>query len=133
MDQDDGGTPAARVPPGASKDVIGRFGEDVAARVLADLGWEILERNWRCAHGEIDIVGVEGDEAVIVEVKARRTSTFGSPAEAVTRSKLARLRRLAAAWLASQDRGFSGVRIDVIAIDVRRPGAAHVEHLRGVG
>lgn len=113
-------------------DEVGRFGEDLAARALADLGWVILDRNWRCADGEIDIVALDGDEAVIVEVKTRRSRAFGSPAEAVTRAKLSRLRRLAAAWLSGQERRFAGVRVDVIAIEARS-GSATIDHLRGVG
>jgi putative endonuclease len=116
----------------ATKDEIGRHGEDVAARALDDLGWEILDRNWRCPRGEIDIVALDGDEAVIVEVKTRRSREFGSPAEAVTRAKLARLRRLAAMWLSGQERRFAGVRVDVIAVEIRS-GVASIEHLRGVG
>ncbi|MBN2176124.1 MAG: YraN family protein [Demequinaceae bacterium] len=111
---------------------LGRFGEEWAVRVLSDLGWGILARNWRCPHGEIDIVALDGDEAVIVEVKTRRSGQFGAPAEAVTPAKLSRLRRLAAAWLASQERRFSGVRIDVMAVTIRAGGMS-VEHLRGVG
>jgi len=115
----------------ATKEEVGRHGEEVAARVLTDLGWEILARNWRCSGGEIDIVAVDGGEAVIVEVKTRRSRTFGSPAEAVTRAKVSRLRRLAAAWLSSQERRFSGVRVDVVSVEIRS-GVAAIEHLKGV-
>jgi len=117
----------------AAKDEVGRHGENIAARLLEDGGWQILERNWRCEHGEIDIVAVDGGDLVAVEVKTRRSAAFGSPQEAVTRDKLRRLRRLVAAWLASQERTFPGVRIDVIAVSLPRAGAATVEHLRGVG
>lgn len=116
----------------AAKDEVGRYGEDVAERHVRELGWEVLARNWRCAHGELDIVARDGSELAVVEVKTRRTRTYGDPVEAVTGAKLARLRRLAAAWLASQDRSFAGVRIDVIAVTVPRAGAAQVDHLRGV-
>ena len=117
----------------AAKDEVGRHGENIAARLLEDGGWQILERNWRCEHGEIDIVAVDGGDLVAVEVKTRRSAAFGSPQEAVTGEKLRRLRRLVAAWLASQERAFPGVRIDVIAVSLPRAGAATVEHLRGVG
>lgn len=116
----------------AVKDEVGRYGENVAARYVEQSGWHVLARNWRCADGELDIVALDGGELVAIEVKTRRTSTFGSPAEAVTRRKMRRLRRLAAAWLASQDRAFPGVRVDVIAVTVARAGAAQIEHLRGV-
>jgi putative endonuclease len=116
----------------AAKDQVGRYGEDVAARYVSEVGWEVLARNWRCAAGELDILALDGCELVAIEVKTRRTVTFGSPAEAVTHRKLRRLRRLAAAWLASQERHFPGVRVDVIAVTVPRAGAAQIEHLRGV-
>ena len=112
---------------------LGRFGEELAAEALSELGWDILARNWRCEHGEIDVVAFDGVEAVVVEVKTRRHRGFGAPAEAVTRAKLARLRRLACAWLAAQPRRFAGVRIDVIAIDAAPDRPPQIEHLRGVG
>jgi len=117
----------------AAKDEVGRYGEDVVARRLAADGWQVMARNWRCPQGEIDIVAVDGNDLVIVEVKTRRSASFGSPQEAVTAEKLRRLRRLAATWLAAQQRSFAGVRIDVVAVTVGRAGAAGVEHLRGVG
>ena len=117
----------------AAKDEVGRHGETVVARRLESDGWEVLARNWRCEHGELDIVAVEGECLVAVEVKTRRTATYGSPQEAVTAAKLSRLRRLTGAWLAGQDRHFRSVRIDVCAVTLPRSGAAIVEHLRGVG
>jgi putative endonuclease len=111
---------------------LGRLGEDAAARGLVAQGWTILDRNWRCRLGEVDIVAQDGDDLVIVEVKTRRSGAFGTPEEAVTRAKLTRLRCLAAAWLASQERRFGGVRIDVVAVRFA-DGAASVDHLKGVG
>ncbi len=117
----------------AAKDEVGRHGERVVTRRLEEQGWEVLARNWRCEHGEIDIVAVDGSDLVAVEVKTRRTATFGVPQEAVTPAKLSRLRRLVGLWLASQDRRFYGVRIDVCAVTLPASGPALVEHLRGVG
>ena len=117
----------------AAKDEVGRHGERVVARLLEGEGWEVLARNWRCSLGELDIVAVEGECLVAVEVKTRRSAAFGSPQEAVTAAKLARLRRLVGAWLAAQDRHFREIRIDVCAVTLPRSGAAVVEHLRGVG
>lgn len=116
----------------AAKDEVGRYGEDVAARVLAEDGWEVLARNWRTARGELDIIARDGDCAVAVEVKTRRTATFGSPLEAVTPRKVARLRALLAAWLATRDEHFAQARVDVIGVTLPRAGAARLEHLRGV-
>lgn len=116
------------------KDAVGRFGEDVAARVVASAGMTVLERNWRCRDGEIDIVARDGDTLVFVEVKTRSSLGCGVPAAAVDRRKVARLRRLAVRWMAAHrdtDRFWAAVRFDVVAV-VRRPsGGPDVEHLRG--
>ncbi len=111
---------------------MGRYGEDVAARHLGEGGLVVLERNWRCEVGEIDIVAREGAVLVVCEVKTRSSGAYGPPSAAVTPAKAARLRRLAVRWV--QERGVhpDEIRIDVVAV-VRGPrGAAQVEHLRGV-
>lgn len=115
-----------------AKDAVGRFGEDVAARHLAAAGLAILERNWRCRAGEIDILARDGDALVVCEVKTRSGPGFGSPFEAVTPAKAARLRRLAAIWLAERGLTVPEVRFDVVGVTRPARGAAHVEHLRGV-
>jgi putative endonuclease len=116
-----------------AKDALGRYGEDVAVAHLQEAGLQVLERNWRCRWGEIDIVAVDGDCLVVCEVKTRRSVTAGGPLEAVTRAKLGRLRRLTAAWLANQDQYFAQIRIDVIGV-LRPPrGQVLVEHLKWVG
>ena len=67
-----------------AKDALGRYGEDVAARHLLSEGFVVLDRNWRCDVGEIDIVARDGDTLVVCEVKTRSGTGFGSPLEAVT-------------------------------------------------
>ena len=111
---------------------MGQYGERVATAYLQRAGWEVLDRNWRGADGEIDIVAVRAGELIVVEVKTGRGLGFGHPAEAVTARKLARLRRLTAQWLAAHDAHPRSLRIDVIAVLVPRSGAARVEHLVGV-
>lgn len=115
-----------------AKDAVGRYGEDLAARHLQGRGWQIVARNWRGAAGELDIVALDGSTLVAVEVKTRRGTAFGHPAEAVTLTKLTRLRRLAGQWLAEHDVRVAAVRIDVVGIVLPRAGAAEVEHLEGV-
>lgn len=112
------------------KDTVGAHGETLAAAHLTDAGFEIIDRNWRCAAGEIDIVAVEGDTVVIVEVKTRRGLGFGSGLEAVTPEKGARLRRLALRFLEAAGRTGAAVRIDVIAVH-RIDGGIRIEHVRG--
>lgn len=111
---------------------LGRYGEDVAARHLAQAGLEVLERNYRCELGELDIVAREGRVLVVCEVKTRRGTGFGTPAEAVTPQKVRRLRRLAACWMRERDAHPDAVRIDVVSVLRGRRGPALVEHLRGV-
>jgi putative endonuclease len=113
-------------------DGLGRYGENVAVRHLTAAGMAILERNWRCSAGEIDIVARDGQTLVICEVKTRFDGAFGDPIEAVTRAKAARLRRLAAMWLAANGVRVPEVRVDVVGVSRERTGAARVEHLRGV-
>lgn len=115
-----------------AKDAVGRYGEDVAARFLADAGLVVLERNWRCELGELDIVAREADVLVVCEVKTRSGAAYGTPLEAVTARKAARLRRLAVRWLSERPVRPAAVRIDVVAVVRPLKGAAVVEHLRGV-
>ena len=115
-----------------AKDVLGRFGEEVAARYLVEQGMRVVDRNWRCSVGELDIVAVDGSTLVICEVKTRRTDRFGAPVEAVTAGKAARLRRLAARWLAEHpDAHPVQVRIDVVGVLQPPRGATQVDHRRG--
>ena len=111
---------------------VGRFGEDIAARYLVGLGWYILARNWRSGRSEADVIAVDGGCLVIVEVKTRRTATYGDPLDAVTPAKVGRLRQLAAAWLASTGGGAVSVRIDAIGVLIPARGAPRLDHRRGV-
>jgi putative endonuclease len=113
-------------------DVVGEYGERLAAEHLRADGMEILDRRWRCPIGEVDIVAADAGCLVVVEVKTRRSTVAGLPVEAVTPAKRARLRRLAAAWLADHPTGWPEVRIDVVSVLVPRHGGPVVDHLRGV-
>lgn len=94
----------------------GRWGEDLAARHYRRAGFEVVDRNWRCRHGEIDLVARRGRLLVFCEVKTRRTAAYGGPRSAVDARKQHRIRRLAAAWLAAHDVRGVDVRFDVAAI-----------------
>lgn len=114
-----------------AKDALGRYGEDYAARFLTEAGMFLLDRNWRCREGELDLVVVDGRVLVACEVKTRRNDDFGGPLVAITPAKLARLRRLAVGC--ARERGWKGqIRVDVIAVWVPFDGPVRVEHLRGV-
>lgn len=114
------------------KDVLGEYGERLAAEHLLAEGMTVLDRRWRCSIGELDLVAVDGNCLVVCEVKTRRTTATGTPIEAVTRAKLQRLRHLTAAWLSAHPEAYPEVRIDVIGVFVPRHGGPVVEHLRGV-
>ncbi|MFF1821195.1 YraN family protein [Kribbella sp. NPDC058245] len=114
-----------------TKNAVGRFGEDLASRYLTTEGLVILERNWRCGIGEIDIVAREGGTLVICEVKTRRGLGYGSPFESITYRKLTTLRKLAGAWLRSHEVHPSDVRIDFVSVLLDHGAQPQVEHLRG--
>ena len=133
-----------------SNQSTGAFGEEVAARRLQDQGLEILDRNWHCRWGEIDIVAVERIDGqrrlVFCEVKTRTGRGYGSPLESITFAKMQRLRRLAGHWLEAHggrsDRSpgsrrseWSDIRIDAIGVVLDFKGAAEPEitHVRAVG
>lgn len=114
---------------------MGAYGERLAARYLVESGMQILDRNWRCSQGEIDIVALDDTCLVIVEVKTRRSLAFGSPVEAVSAVKAIRLRRLAGCWLTDHRTmvdAVADVRIDVIGVLRPSRGPAQIEHLAAV-
>jgi len=113
---------------------LGRYGEDLAARLLTRSGMRLLARNWRCGRaGEIDIVARDGDTVVVCEVKTRRVGCYEHPMAAITPTKAERLRRLAECWLERYGAPpAGGVRIDLVGVLLPRRGAAVVEHARGV-
>jgi putative endonuclease len=115
------------------KDVLGRQGEQLAVAHLRQDGLRVLDRNWRCAEGEIDIVAAERRSLVICEVKTRSSVRYGTPLEAVNRAKRSRLRRLAACWLVAHGVLFDEIRIDVVGVLRTESGDFTVEHVRGVG
>jgi len=113
---------------------LGEYGEELAARYLREHeGMAVLDRNWRCRDGEIDLVLRDGDVLVICEVKTRSTQVGGHPLEAVGLTKLARLRRLAARWIIAHDVRANDVRLDLVGVYQPRRGSAVIDHVAGVG
>ena len=117
-------------PPPDHRVALGSYGERVAVRALTEAGLQVLDRNWRCREGELDVVAREGDTLVFCEVKTRTGSGFGHPAEAVTAAKRRRLRLLARAWLAAHDQHAPDLRFDVVGVRVPVAGPPRVTHLR---
>jgi putative endonuclease len=96
---------------------LGGAGEDLAAAWYAERGWRVVARNWRSGRtGELDVVALKGGVLAVCEVKARTSEAFGTPLEAVTPTKQARIRRLAAAYLAASGVQAGRVRFDVAAV-----------------
>jgi putative endonuclease len=116
------------VPPTTE---LGARGEQIAVAYLTDTGLRVLDRNWRCREGELDIVARDGDALVFCEVKTRRGVGYGHPVEAVTSAKQRRLRTLAQRWLAAHDDHAPDLRFDVVGVLVRPNRPALVTHLRG--
>jgi putative endonuclease len=117
------------------KDAVGRYGEQLAATYLCSKGLTILERNWRCSDGELDIVARDGEALVFVEVKTRSSAAFGDPAEAVNHAKANRLRKLALRWLAEHHDDewyWSQLRFDVVSVLRLAPGGPSIRHLTAV-
>ena len=109
---------------------LGAHGERIAAAFLTDAGLHVLDRNWRCREGELDIVARDAGALVFCEVKTRRGTGYGHPAEAVTPAKQRRIRTLAQRWLAAHDEHAPEIRFDVVGVLVRRDEPALVTHLR---
>ncbi|KUH98263.1 hypothetical protein AU190_11410 [Mycolicibacterium acapulense] len=114
---------------------IGALGEQLAVDHLRSAGLRVLERNWRCRYGELDVIAVDDSArtAVFVEVKTRTSDRFGGVEEAVTPQKVRRLRRLAGLWLAAQKTAWSQVRIDVVGVRIGRRRSPEITHIQGVG
>lgn len=122
------GTPADR-----QQIALGAYGERLAARHLSGLGMTVLDRNWRCPVGEIDLVLREADVLVICEVKTRRGLAFGHPIAAVGRAKVTRLATLALLWTEAHEVVVDEIRLDVVGVVIPRRGPGQIEHVRGIG
>jgi putative endonuclease len=109
---------------------IGAYGERVAAQHLREQGLVILDRNWRCPDGEVDLVLRDGDDLVFCEVKTRRGGRYGTPAEAISPRKVRKLRQLANRWLSEAGIRPREIRFDVVEVLPQRRGATRVAHIR---
>lgn len=117
----------------ATRKALGRYGETLAARHLVEQGMVLLDRNWRCDEGELDLVLRDGDVLVACEVKTRSSVECGTPHEAIDDAKLARLRQLAMRWCEAHDVHPLDLRVDLVAILRPRRGPSTLDHVRGIG
>ena len=95
---------------------LGASGEEAVAAWYVGNGYEVVERNWRCRAGELDLILRRGRTFVFCEVKTRSTNAFGAPVEAITRDKQVRLRHLAARWLDESPLRPTEIRFDVASV-----------------
>lgn len=109
----------------------GQTGEDLAAAFLTEKGMRVVERNFRCAAGEIDLICRSGELLIFVEVKTRSSTVFGTPGEAVSRAKAARLARAASAYLSRDGLWSRPCRFDLVTVVLGR-GGAELEHWEDV-
>src|SRR5258708_2422751 len=118
-----------------SKQISGNRGEDIAVSYLQKKGFQIIERNFRIRGGEIDIIAIEGDTLVFIEVKARLSTEYGSPFEAITPWKLKSVIKTAQFYKMKHRELPEALRIDAIGIKFFDSGGKEfeVEHLRNVG
>lgn len=110
---------------------VGLRGEDIAVQYLEALGFSIVLRNFRSRFGEIDLIAKDGDTIVFVEVKCRKSRSFGQAVEQITRGKQRKIMKTAGEYLQKCGAPGSKVRFDVLAIDVLPGGAERVEQIKG--
>jgi putative endonuclease len=116
----------------AAKDDLGRRGELVAASWLEKHGYTVLERNWRCRIGELDLVARRGSVTVFAEVKTRTSVAYGHPFEAINPAKARRLRQLSVEWCRRNGPGIEDIRVDAISVIDAWSANPRVEHLQGI-
>ena len=113
------------------KHVIGKFGEDEASKYIEKQGYKILDRNFYCKRGEIDIIALDKKEIVFIEIKSRTNGTYGLPAEAVTKKKIEHIIKTAEYYLYVRNLQNEQVRIDVIEVYVHN-NQIKINHLKQV-
>lgn len=116
----------------SAKTKLGNQGEEAARRLLESQGYRILESNYRCRYGEIDIVAMDGDCTVFVEVRTKRSKSFGSPEESLSKLKQRRLTSTALTYLQARDTLQADWRIDLVSVRFpvgnESPKIDHVKH-----
>lgn len=110
---------------------LGRWGEEVACRYLKRKGYQIIDQNFQCRLGEIDIIARDGLQLVFVEVKTRQNQTYGLPCEAVNKVKIRHLKRTAAYFAVLHSQEETESRIDVIEI-LKKDGHAFLHHIENI-
>ena len=111
---------------------LGKIGEDIATAYLQDLGYEILERNWRFKRVELDIIAQKDSTLVFCEVKTRRSISHGIPSDAITPLKLQHIRTAALHWLSNHQSRHQGIRFDAISVIYCEGHPTTIDHIKGI-
>jgi putative endonuclease len=116
------------------KQLLGRYGERKACTYLKKQGYRILEKNFRCKAGEVDIIAADHETLVFVEVKTRSSDQFGTPQEAVTPEKLRTLKEAAHYYMQETSAPPTQVRYDILALTIdQNTKVKNIEHIKNVG
>ncbi len=116
----------------AQHNELGKWGEELAARYLQELGYSIIESDWKSGHRDIDIIAMDGDEVVFVEVKTRSNTHFAEPIDAVNYHKMMNLRRSFNHYIKFH-RVNNPIRFDIIGIVGTPEGESpKIEHFKDV-
>ncbi|MET3207678.1 UNVERIFIED_CONTAM: putative endonuclease [Paenibacillus sp. PvR008] len=107
----------------------GALGEQAAASFLENLGYRIIERNWRCRSGEMDLIAAQEDILVFIEVRSRSSSNYGTPAESITARKITQVRQTAAVYLHMNGIGDIPIRFDMISVRLIDETAVVTDHI----
>ncbi len=112
-----------------NKNLLGGISEALALKYLKKKGYEIIEKNFRCKRGEIDIVAKNNGYIIIVEVRSTSSGFFRNPADSIGRAKIARLKRLADIWVYLRKQEHCYLRFDVITVSMQNRGKPDIVHL----
>ena len=118
------------LPTRPGNNALGAFGERLAERHLTDDGYTVLDRNWRCGDGELDLVAGTGRTVVFCEVKTRRSTRQGGQMDAIDEAKADRIRRLAGRWFKAHPRRWAESRFEAIGVLVPARGPIELRHRR---
>ncbi len=108
---------------------LGNYGETVAIQYLVGEGYDILAKNFKCRHGEIDIIAKKDDYIIFVEVKTRRSLSYGTPAEAVDRKKQMKYGKIASIYIRNERLFDSSYRFDIIEIYISSCDSYTINHI----
>lgn len=109
---------------------LGRYGEELASKYLIAHGYTVIDRNIRYRFGEVDIIALKGEELIVIEVKTRRSQTYGMPCEAVHWKKKQHIRHVVSMFLTTHDIDYEYIQFDVIEVYIQSDMVPNIRHLK---